>query len=73
MGNVIDIDKIQIKKIFIESNMTLRQYPILDQKNGIFVHMNAKCQPSQRNFRLTLRSGSQKTVHVEYVGLVFNI
>ena len=49
--------------------MVLKQHPILDQKYGIFAQINAKCQPPQRNFRLTLRSWSQKTVHADYVGL----
>ena len=44
--------------------MVLKQYPIMDQKNGSFCQTNAKFQPPQRNLKLGLRNGSLKTAHV---------
>ena len=49
--------------------MVLKRYPKFDQRYAILCQMSAKRQPSEKNLSLTLRSGSLKTVHTDYVRL----
>ena len=61
------------RNYYLQSNMVLKPFFILDERYGTFCQMITTGEILKNNLRLRLQDGSQKTVLVDYVKVIFNI